>query len=258
MYRFILNSHSKLLGFVLIMLTTTAVAEETICNSSLGVTMVDNLLVPSNASCSLDSTRVLGSVKIENNATLVAQKIVVIGNIQADNSQQINILDNSRIGGSVQLKQGGGSVISDSIIDGDIQFESNASPFKALRNQVGGSVQVFQNTASIEIQQNKIKGNLQCKENTPAPTGGGNVVGGNKEDQCSQLTGVVVEKDGCVRTSSLVDDNLRLHIPRVTVINQDGNVSEYWASLRFAPELSQNGNIVFELDNPSQNLGLCN
>mgnify|MGYP003438821755 CR=1 FL=1 len=41
------------------------------------------------------------------------------------------------------------------------------------------------------------------------------------------------------------------------VISQDGNVNEYWASLRFAPKLSQNGNIVFELDNPSQNLGVC-
>ena len=30
-------------------------------------------------------------------------------------------------------------------------------------------------------------GNLQCKENVPSPTGGGNVVQGNKEDQCRRL-----------------------------------------------------------------------
>jgi hypothetical protein len=37
------------------------------------------------------------------------------------------------------------------------------------------------------ISQNRIDGNLQCKENNPAPTGGGNVVQGNKEDQCKRL-----------------------------------------------------------------------
>jgi hypothetical protein len=33
----------------------------------------------------------------------------------------------------------------------------------------------------------RIDGNPQCEENRPAPTGGGNVVQGNKEDQCSRL-----------------------------------------------------------------------
>jgi hypothetical protein len=32
-----------------------------------------------------------------------------------------------------------------------------------------------------------VNGNLQCKENRPPPGGGANVVGGNKEDQCSWL-----------------------------------------------------------------------
>jgi hypothetical protein len=37
------------------------------------------------------------------------------------------------------------------------------------------------------VQSNFIDGNLQCKENVPAPTGGANVVQGNKEDQCARL-----------------------------------------------------------------------
>ena len=37
------------------------------------------------------------------------------------------------------------------------------------------------------IEGNVIDGNLQCKENRPAPTGGNNRVGGTKEDQCSSL-----------------------------------------------------------------------
>lgn len=39
------------------------------------------------------------------------------------------------------------------------------------------------------IRGNTIDGNLQCKENLPAPTGGGNVVGGSAEDQCAALEG---------------------------------------------------------------------
>jgi hypothetical protein len=34
---------------------------------------------------------------------------------------------------------------------------------------------------------NSVAGNLQCKENVPAPRGGNNVVQGNKEDQCAAL-----------------------------------------------------------------------
>jgi hypothetical protein len=37
----------------------------------------------------------------------------------------------------------------------------------------------------VTIAHNVISGNLQCKENDPAPTGRNNVVHGNKEDQCA-------------------------------------------------------------------------
>jgi hypothetical protein len=37
------------------------------------------------------------------------------------------------------------------------------------------------------ITSNRVNGNLQCKSNNPRPTGGGNIVQGNKEDQCARL-----------------------------------------------------------------------
>jgi hypothetical protein len=37
------------------------------------------------------------------------------------------------------------------------------------------------------VTDNVIDGNLQCQGNAPAPTGGGNVVSGNAEDQCASL-----------------------------------------------------------------------
>jgi hypothetical protein len=52
---------------------------------------------------------------------------------------------------------------------------------------VGGNIQAFQNTGGVLIARNVVDGNLQCKSNRPAPTGGHNVVQGNKEDQCARL-----------------------------------------------------------------------
>lgn len=175
-------------GFSLILLgASTVYADETVCRGSLGRVTVDNLRVPDNATCSLTSTRVLGTVKVESNAKLTARKVMVVGNIQGENAYQVNVFEGSRVGGSVQIKQGGGANVSDSFIDGDIQYDENNNPLKVLRNDVGGSVQVVKNFGGAEIRNNVIDGNLQCKENNPAPTGGRNVVGGNKEDQCRRL-----------------------------------------------------------------------
>jgi hypothetical protein len=56
-------------------------------------------------------------------------------------------------------------------------------------NDVNGSVQVMKNVGGVVISTNIIDGNLQCKENEPAPIGGGNEVQGNAEDQCATLAG---------------------------------------------------------------------
>lgn len=39
---------------------------------------------------------------------------------------------------------------------------------------------------------------------------------------------------------------------------QDGVVVDYWANLHYVPALSTNGNLVFELREPTSNLGQCN
>jgi hypothetical protein len=48
-------------------------------------------------------------------------------------------------------------------------------------------LQSFTNRGKQSFVSNRINGNLQCKSNTPKPTGYGNVVGGNKEGQCARL-----------------------------------------------------------------------
>ena len=72
-------------------------------------------------------------------------------------------------------------------IFGDILFDEQDGDLAANRNRIGGNLQAFQNTGGLSINDNRIDGNLQCKKNDPAPTGGGNVVQGSKEDQCEGL-----------------------------------------------------------------------
>lgn len=234
---------------------TQSIAEEFVCTDTLGRVTVDNLRVPDHATCSLRGTRVVGSIKVERNAMLNAQRVSVIGNIQAENARQVNVLDRSRVGGSVQLKQGWGAIISDSIVDGDLQFESNSGQFRALRNDIGGNFQIFQNNGDIEIVKNGIDGNLQCKENRLLPFGGGNEVQGNKEDQCERLIVRVSSVENCDKSSSTFD-NTYLRISRVSVAGQD-DIVDYWATLRYVPELSYDDRLVFELVNASENLGHC-
>ena len=143
-----------------------ALAEERACRGTIGATTVDNLRVPQGATCTLSGTRVKGTVKVERGATLKASRISVIGNVQAEGAATVNLAA-SAVGGSVQIVQGKNS--------------------KLDRNSVKGDVQYFENRGAISITNNRIDGNLQCKENTPRPTGGGNIVQGNKEDQCARL-----------------------------------------------------------------------
>lgn len=164
-----------------------AFAEERVCRGEIGAVTLDNIRVPQNAKCALTGTRAKGTVKVESGATLVAEDVVVIGNVQAENHRMVKVLDGSRIGGSVQVKQGGGATVADSRVEADIQYESNSGNLNIRRNVVGGSVQAVQNDGQLTIRGNRIDGNLQCKENSPPPVGGRNTVDGNKEDQCRRL-----------------------------------------------------------------------
>ena len=142
----------------------TASAGDVTCRSTLGaISTDDNVYVPSGATCTLNGTRVDGTVKVESGGTLIMQSARINGNVQADKFRSVTINGGS-IGGSIQLKEGGNVSIQGVRVNGDIQLEKNRGMVRVFSNVVGG--------------------NLQCKENSPAPTGSGNRVDGNKEDQC--------------------------------------------------------------------------
>jgi hypothetical protein len=167
--------------------TPAAFAEERSCRGTIGVATVDNLRVPPSAVCTLTRTYVKGTITVERGATLVANRVIVIGNVQAEGARRVTVRDGSRVGGSIQVKQGGGARVVDSRVTADIQFVENASALVASRNRVGGSIQAFSNRGGVTIAANVVTGNLQCKSNVPAPVGSGNIVRGSKQDQCARL-----------------------------------------------------------------------
>jgi hypothetical protein len=162
-------------------------AEETVCRGTIGARTLDNVKVPQGASCTLDGTKVKGTIKVNKNARLEAVDVNVIGNVQGEGARAVIVRKTSRVGGSVQVVQGGKAKVANSKVNGDILYDDQNARVSAVSNNVGGNVQAFQNTGGTRIAGNVIDGNLQCKENKPAPTGGNNRVEGNKEDQCKNL-----------------------------------------------------------------------
>lgn len=156
------------------------------CRGTLGAIEVENVTVPVGAACTLNGTNVKGNIVVQPQANLQANQVRVGGNIQAEGAASVVVTPGSFVDGSVQIKQGGSANVSGVTIRSDLQLESNRGAVNAASNQVDGNVQVVQNTGGIVISNNQIAQSLQCKENNPAPTGGGNTAG-DKEDQCVNL-----------------------------------------------------------------------
>jgi hypothetical protein len=162
-------------------------AEEQSCRGTLGPVTVDNLRVPKGATCTLQGTRVKGNIVVRRGATLVARDIKVVGNIQAEKHENVVVNGASRVGGSIQIKQGGAASVRNARVKQDIQYDHNRKALVAATNRVGGNIQIVGNSGGASVLNNVVNGNLDCKENRPAPTGGGNVVKGSKTDQCKPL-----------------------------------------------------------------------
>lgn len=195
------------------------------CNGTIGAISVQEVNVPNGAICMLNGTRVRGDVKVRSGASLLTSAARVDGNIQAEDALtvstrnatfvigdvqvkgratarienttingnlQIEELGSSlvsignRIGGDLQVRKARTSNISFTHVDGNIQLEENIATQGVSDVNVKGNLQVFKNRARVRLDRNRVAQSLQCKENSPAPTGGSNIAGG-KEDQCRRL-----------------------------------------------------------------------
>jgi hypothetical protein len=77
--RFLVVAFAGLVALAVI--APVALAEEKVCRGTIGARTVDNLRVPQDASCTLNGTRVQGTIRVENGAKLVANGVRVIGNV---------------------------------------------------------------------------------------------------------------------------------------------------------------------------------
>lgn len=171
---------------VVLLTPTPALADERVCRGTLGAVTVDDLRVPSGATCTLDGTRVEGNLQVERGATLRAQAVRVDGNVQGEGARLVRVVG-SQVGGSVQVEQGGAATVNGTRVQGDLQYDAMRQQLVANRNVVGGNVQVVGNSGGVRLVGNRIDGGLQCKENRPAPVGSGNVAQEGEEGQCRGL-----------------------------------------------------------------------
>ena len=136
------------------------------CTGTVSWLTADNLLVPPGTTCNLIGGRIKGTLKVEEGATLYASELYVKGSIQAKKAASVQI--------------------SGSMVDGNVEVEEGRSA-SLQGTQVKGGVKFIKNRNSLFISNNTIQGDLECKENRYQPTGGGNLVQGNKKDQCVGL-----------------------------------------------------------------------
>ena len=180
-----------------------------------GTIVKGNVLVYSGGRLTTLGAQIDGNIQAKDAISVTVEpNTYVDGDIQLENLTGASKVTYSQVKGNIQLKYNRRTVtVSYNTVNGDIQFEKiNASAYAAnvryntvggniqmtenilktlnlLYNQVEGDMQAFKNRSSsaLVIRANTIRQNLQCKENNRAPTGGANIVGGDKEDQCKNL-----------------------------------------------------------------------
>lgn len=168
------------------MTAVPAAAEEFDCTGTLTNPELDNVRVPDGATCVISGGYLNGNIVVGNRARLTTSNLSVNGNVQAEGFSLVRLDPGTRVGGSVQLKQGGTVRLTSIDVDSDVQLDANRGRITAARNRIDGNMQIVGNSGGVVLNRNRIAQSLQCKENSPPPTGSGNMAG-DKEDQCSAL-----------------------------------------------------------------------
>jgi hypothetical protein len=163
---------------------------------------------------------VRGNVEVKEDADTLAFETTIGGNYKCDRCFSESVFE-STIGGSVQIVgaheanrvvhsviRGNVEVVASSAdffvsdifeneIGGSVKFEKNAGPRVLVEeNAIAGELQILENVIreGLNLDENIVGGNmqvqvrqnLQCKENEPPPTGGGNTAR-KKQGQCRFL-----------------------------------------------------------------------
>jgi Tannase and feruloyl esterase len=180
-----------------------AAATDATCSGLIGgqstLTTIDgNVVVPNGKYCTLSFVAVTGNIRVAPNATLIvsarSEPSTIGGNIEATNCDSVLLDGNVEVGGNLLINSCNGSSPSgfrgpDVLIKGNFECKANAGPCVAWLGSIGGNAHVGNNRskASSEISLVSVLGNLNCVNNSPAPTHqhGPDWVDGQAQNQCA-------------------------------------------------------------------------
>lgn len=180
-----------------------AAASDVTCSGLIGgkptLTIVNgNVIVPNGQSCTLTFVNVSGNVRVGPAATLIVSAVTepstIGGNIQATNCESVLLSGTVEVGGNLVINSCNGTGSNgfrgpDIVIKGNFECNANAGPCLAWLGKIGGNVHIGNNDsqAPSEISLVSVAGNLNCVNNSPAPTRlhGPSWVDGQAQNQCA-------------------------------------------------------------------------
>jgi len=204
---------------------TARTASDLTCTGAAPPGTYNNVVVPANASCTLDNVRVLGNVTVKTNANLQIQTgtgdTTVAGNITGKDCgfmelQIVNISFRIAVGGDFvatnctggpftgsQGSSGPGTPPQDVLIGGNVKCDNNDGGCVFDYSVVGKNLECSANF-DCDLQSDAIGGNATIKNSTSSmfvfnsiiggnlacsgnsgPAGSGNTVAGTKSGQCT-------------------------------------------------------------------------
>jgi hypothetical protein len=150
-------------------------------------TIIGTYEVPRNARCTFTDVRILGGLELREGSSLVGTRLTVSGRVQADRALEL-VLDDSRLFGELIFERGGSVTIRDTDIERKVELRANLGVITVSDSWIDDSLTLESNRGGPFTLLRNTSERLQCKENDPAPTGGGNVVeGGEDGGQCEGL-----------------------------------------------------------------------
>jgi hypothetical protein len=186
--------------------TALAAHARSTCTGTLASGSYHRLVVPAGASCDGTEAKinVRGGVTVREGGTFIlgsedsTDTGTIRGGIRAHDPASLQV-HFAHVKGGVRMRGGNGffSTVEDSAIRGGATIDGYSGFWLGfIRNTVHGTVRLSNNSMddpdANEFVTNKIKGNLVCHHNSPAPQVGDsegqpNVVSGRKVDQCAGL-----------------------------------------------------------------------
>lgn len=150
-------------------------------------TFGDDVEIQRGSTCTFTNVRVRGDLELERGARLIASELTVAGDIEVDGADELR-LTHSRIEGDVEFEKGGRIIILQSHVGGKVEIKENEGRIDLRDNAVDDDVKLEKNRdGPFTLFRNTIDGKLECKGNTPSPTGSGNVVGDRAQGQCRKM-----------------------------------------------------------------------